>query len=122
MKVSKDDKGNCVVHLCKTDVKTKKSVRVVCEDAADVVVYFSSTGRWRVAITHGAALDYQSFPGTITREMLEPLTERERKVLLLRLGLDDGCPRTLNEVSDVFNVTRSRVRQIEAKAMRKLRW
>ncbi len=52
---------------------------------------------------------------------LETLTERERKILVLRFGINDGCPRTLEEVGNVFRVTRERVRQIEAKALKKLR-
>ena len=54
-------------------------------------------------------------------EVLGTLTEREQKVLRLRFGLDDGRARTLEEVGRVFNVTRERIRQIEAKALRKLR-
>ena len=54
-------------------------------------------------------------------EVLETLTERESKVLILRFGLEDGRPRTLEEVGDIFHVTRERIRQIEAKALRKLR-
>ena len=54
-------------------------------------------------------------------EALETLTEREQKVLRLRFGLDDGRPRTLEEVGREFHVTRERIRQIEAKALRKLR-
>lgn len=54
-------------------------------------------------------------------EVLGTLTEREQKVLRLRFGLDDGRARTLEEVGAVFNVTRERIRQIEAKALRKLR-
>ncbi|MDD5634526.1 MAG: RNA polymerase sigma factor RpoD [Candidatus Omnitrophica bacterium] len=53
--------------------------------------------------------------------VLETLTEREQKVLTLRFGIGDGCPRTLEEVGKIFNVTRERVRQIEAKALKKLR-
>ena len=53
--------------------------------------------------------------------MLETLTPREEKVLRLRFGLEDGQPRTLEEVGKEFNVTRERIRQIEAKALRKLR-
>ncbi|HUU30325.1 MAG TPA: sigma-70 family RNA polymerase sigma factor [archaeon] len=52
---------------------------------------------------------------------LNTLTSREEKVIRLRFGIDDGCPRTLEEVGAVFNVTRERVRQIEAKALSKLR-
>ena len=54
-------------------------------------------------------------------EVLGTLTEREEKVLRLRFGLDDGRTRTLEEVGKEFNVTRERIRQIEAKALRKLR-
>ncbi len=54
-------------------------------------------------------------------EVLTTLTDREQKVLRLRFGLDDGRPRTLEEVGKEFNVTRERIRQIEAKALRKLR-
>jgi len=54
-------------------------------------------------------------------EVLSTLTDREQKVLRLRFGLDDGRSRTLEEVGKEFNVTRERIRQIEAKALRKLR-
>jgi len=54
-------------------------------------------------------------------EVLSTLTSREEKVLRLRFGLDDGRPRTLEEVGKEFDVTRERIRQIEAKALRKLR-
>ncbi|MGN0361544.1 MAG: RNA polymerase sigma factor RpoD [Bilifractor sp.] len=54
-------------------------------------------------------------------EVLATLTDREQKVLRLRFGLDDGRARTLEEVGKEFNVTRERIRQIEAKALRKLR-
>lgn len=54
-------------------------------------------------------------------EVLKTLTPREEKVLSLRFGLEDGHPRTLEEVGKEFNVTRERIRQIEAKALRKLR-
>lgn len=62
---------------------------------------------------------------TLLKEQLEDvlgtLTEREQKVLILRFGLEDGRARTLEEVGKEFNVTRERIRQIEAKALRKLR-
>ena len=54
-------------------------------------------------------------------EVLDTLTDREKKVLSLRFGLEDGRGRTLEEVGKEFNVTRERIRQIEAKALRKLR-
>ena len=56
-------------------------------------------------------------PGCIT----DSLTDRERRVLSLRFGLLDGYSRTLEEVGRQFNVTRERIRQIEAKALRKMR-
>ena len=54
-------------------------------------------------------------------DVLDSLTERERKVLELRFGLVDGYTRTLEEVGKQFQVTRERIRQIEAKALRKMR-
>lgn len=54
-------------------------------------------------------------------EVIKSLTEREQKVIILRFGLEDGKPRTLEEVGKVFGITRERIRQIEAKALRKLR-
>ena len=55
------------------------------------------------------------------QEAMKSLTDRERDVLTLRFGLEDGKPRTLEDVGQVFDVTRERIRQIEAKALRKLR-
>ena len=55
------------------------------------------------------------------KEILKELTPREAKVLQLRYGLDNNRPHTLEEVGKEFNVTRERIRQIEAKALRKLR-
>jgi RNA polymerase primary sigma factor len=52
---------------------------------------------------------------------LGTLTDREKKILTLRFGVSDGCPHTLEEVGNIFKVTRERVRQIEAKALKKLR-
>ena len=54
-------------------------------------------------------------------EVLDTLTTREKSVLKLRFGLEDGRSRTLEEVGREFNITRERIRQIEAKALRKLR-
>ena len=54
-------------------------------------------------------------------EVLKTLSDREARVLRLRFGLDDGRTRTLEEVGREFRVTRERIRQIEAKALRKLR-
>ena len=54
-------------------------------------------------------------------KVLETLSPRERKVLIMRFGLEDGKPKTLEEVGREFKVTRERIRQIEAKAIRKLK-
>jgi len=73
----------------------------------------------------GATAPAEAASTTLLREqlstVLETLTEREEMVLRLRFGLDDGRARTLEEVGKEFNVTRERIRQIEAKALRKLR-
>jgi RNA polymerase primary sigma factor len=54
-------------------------------------------------------------------KILGTLSQREERVIRLRFGIGDGCPRTLEEVGAIFNVTRERIRQIEAKALKKLR-
>ena len=54
-------------------------------------------------------------------DILKSLTSREERVIRLRFGIDDGYHRTLEEVGNIFNVTRERIRQIEDKALRKLR-
>lgn len=66
------------------------------------------------------AASYSILKDQITR-LLDTLTDREQRVLILRFGLQDGRSRTLEEVGKEFNVTRERIRQIEAKALRKLR-
>ena len=80
----------------------------------------------------GDFIEDESMPGPVDsasrrllkehmNELLEGLNERERKVLIMRFGLEDGVTRTLEDVGKEFEVTRERVRQIEAKALRKLR-
>ena len=82
-------------------------------ELGDVVQDRSAESPFEVAAT---AL----LPEEITR-LLSPLDEREREILRLRFGLDRGEPRTLEEVGEHFNLTRERIRQIEARAMSKLR-
>ena len=82
-------------------------------ELGDVVEDRSAESPFEVAAT---AL----LPEEIQR-LLAPLDEREREILKLRFGLDRGEPRTLEEVGEHFNLTRERIRQIEARAMSKLR-
>src|SRR5713101_7908878 len=82
-------------------------------ELGDVVEDRSAESPFEVAAT---AL----LPAEITR-LLHPLDDREREILRLRFGLDRGEPRTLEEVGEYFNLTRERIRQIEARAMSKLR-
>ena len=91
-----------------------------------VALQCNTTEEKVVGLLHDVLEDH---PEKVTIEMLKEelsqvlltLTEREEKVLRLRFGLDDGQCRTLEEVGQEFNVTRERIRQIEAKALRKLR-
>ena len=82
-------------------------------ELGDVVEDRSAESPFEVAAT---AL----LPEEINR-LLAPLDDREREILKLRFGLDRGEPRTLEEVGEHFNLTRERIRQIEARAMSKLR-
>ncbi|NIM06570.1 MAG: sigma-70 family RNA polymerase sigma factor, partial [Armatimonadetes bacterium] len=74
---------------------------------------------------HEALSPSEAASNLVLREQLESvldtLTDRERDVIKLRFGLDDGYARTLEEVGHVFKVTRERIRQIEAKALKKLK-
>jgi RNA polymerase primary sigma factor len=74
----------------------------------------------RSALAPADAASYQLLKEQV-REVLDTLSPRERRVLQLRFGLEDGRSRTLEEVGREFSVTRERIRQIEAKALRKLR-
>ncbi|MBI4200975.1 MAG: sigma-70 family RNA polymerase sigma factor, partial [Chloroflexi bacterium] len=74
----------------------------------------------RGALAPADAASYQLLKEQI-EEVLDSLNEREKRVLQLRFGLEDGRSRTLEEVGKEFGVTRERIRQIEAKALRKLR-
>jgi len=64
---------------------------------------------------------HRVFRGAEIEKVLATLSQREAGVIRFRFGIGDGCPRTLEEVGLIFNVTRERVRQIEAKAIGKLR-
>lgn len=74
----------------------------------------------RICLSPSDSADYQMLKKELVNA-LDTLTDRERKVIELRFGLIDGQARTLEEVGKEFKVTRERIRQIEAKALRKLR-
>ena len=69
----------------------------------------------------GAAMAFDAYIFDLDGTLLNTLSDREKKVVDYRFGLTDGYSRTLEEVGKLFNVTRERIRQIEAKALRKLR-
>ncbi|CAI8041080.1 RNA polymerase sigma factor SigA [Geodia barretti] len=80
---------------------------------------------WELIEDSNAPLLEETVSANLLREQLgealDTLEERENRVLRMRFGLDDGSPRTLDEIGKVFGVTRERIRQIEGKAIRKLR-
>ncbi|OQX80770.1 MAG: RNA polymerase sigma factor RpoD [Candidatus Omnitrophica bacterium 4484_70.1] len=82
--------------------------------------YFGDFIEDKKAISPANATVYSMLREELEQAM-ESLTERERKILNLRFGLEDGMPKTLEEVGNIFKVTRERIRQIEAKALKKLR-
>ncbi|MCM8773358.1 MAG: RNA polymerase sigma factor RpoD [Candidatus Omnitrophica bacterium] len=82
--------------------------------------YFGDFIEDKRAISPANATVYSMLKEEI-EQALESLTEREKKILVLRFGLEDGTPKTLEEVGNVFKVTRERIRQIESKALKKLR-
>ena len=93
-----------------------------CE-LAKIAGYMHDIGNCVNRVDHahsGAILAYELLKEQL-EDVLDTLTDREENVLRLRFGLDDGRTRTLEEVGKVFGVTRERIRQIEAKALRKLR-
>jgi len=82
--------------------------------------YFGDFIEDKKTVSPANATVYSMLREELTQAM-ESLTERERKILSLRFGLEDGTPKTLEEVGNIFKVTRERIRQIEAKALKKLR-
>ena len=77
----------------------------------------------RIKDTLSPSVEYQIIKNSVQdqiRQLLEELDEKEALVLKLRFGLDDDIPRTLQEIGDMVNLTRERIRQIEQKAMKKL--
>ncbi|MBN2482631.1 MAG: RNA polymerase sigma factor RpoD [Candidatus Omnitrophica bacterium] len=82
--------------------------------------YFGDFIEDKKAISPANATVYSMLREELDQAM-ESLTDREKKILSLRFGLEDGTPKTLEEVGNIFKVTRERIRQIEAKALKKLR-
>ena len=117
----------------------KNNIGVIKERAGEAVIYAVLTGDGqgaglvelarllreegigRFAVSEPAEAASFTLLKEQLADVLKTLTPREEKVLRLRFGLEDGRPRTLEEVGKEFNVTRERIRQIEAKALRKLR-
>jgi len=82
--------------------------------------YFGDFIEDKKAISPANATVYSMLKEEIEQAMVS-LTDREKKILILRFGLEDGIPKTLEEVGNIFKVTRERIRQIESKALKKLR-
>ncbi|HDN86067.1 MAG: RNA polymerase sigma factor RpoD [Candidatus Omnitrophota bacterium] len=82
--------------------------------------YFGDFIEDKKTVSPANATVYSMLREELTQAM-ESLTEREKKILSLRFGLEDGTPKTLEEVGNIFKVTRERIRQVEAKALKKLR-
>ena len=103
-----------------------RDIQQVSQEPVSLETPIGEEEDWRPSIEDLSALAPPS-PATIqlrkeeVANALGALTERERRVLQLRFGIDDGRSRTLEEVGRDFGVTRERIRQIEAKALRKLR-
>ena len=91
------------------------------------VIEYGKENKEVIMLLHGGGLSYWNFrkEAELLKEeldsILKDLTPREERVLRLRYGLDDNRPRTLEEVGKEFGVTRERIRQIEAKAIKKLK-
>ena len=122
------------VHMVETINKVKKvSSQLLHRNGHEPVSYTHLTLPIRLSLVgsemcirdRDAPVPAEAASHTLLKEqlsgVLKSLTPREEKVLRLRFGLEDGRPRTLEEVGKEFNVTRERIRQIEAKALRKLR-
>jgi RNA polymerase primary sigma factor len=82
--------------------------------------YFGDFLEDKKAVSPANATVFSMLKEELTQAM-DSLTDREQKILTLRFGLEDGLPKTLEEVGTIFRVTRERIRQIEAKALKKLR-
>ena len=103
-----------------TDLDGKYTIKAKEGDV--LVVQFIGYKEQRVTVGKAAVIDFVMKPETQQlNEVMETLSPRECKVIRLRFGLEDGRAHTLEEVGKEFDVTRERVRQIEAKALRKLR-
>ena len=92
------------------------------EESLDTVFYFSPRVLGVKIICNPEKIIDSFFLGEQLKKVLKTLSFREEKVLRLRFGLEDGYPHALEEVAEKFSVTRERIRQIETKALRKLRY
>ncbi len=117
-----------IAHLLKMPIDKVKSILKIAQEPISLQTPIGDDGDTnfgdfiedKSAISPANATAYSMLKEQMD-DVLLTLSEREEKVLRLRFGIGDGYPRTLEEVGQIFNVTRERVRQIEAKALRKLR-
>ncbi|MEA3311627.1 MAG: sigma-70 family RNA polymerase sigma factor [candidate division WOR-3 bacterium] len=109
-----EDKVKFLTNIAQYHVSLDKAID---DDASSFVGDFISDDKTPVPTYHAA----RSVLDTRIDDALATLSKREETVLRLRFGVDDGVQRTLEEVGQIFNVTRERIRQIEAKALKKLR-
>jgi len=117
-----------IAHILKMPVDKVKSILKIAQEPISLQTPIGDDGDTsfgdfiedKSAVSPANATAYSMLKEQMD-DVLLSLSEREEKVLRLRFGIGDGYPRTLEEVGQIFNVTRERVRQIEAKALRKLR-
>lgn len=108
------------IYLCLKHIKAQKFSRIYLDDITDSSEIEEHVVQFKIESDPDKIFFTKALKEEISK-VLQGLTEREEKVLCMRFGLIDGITHTLEEVGEKFNVTRERVRQIEAKAFRKLK-
>jgi len=100
----------------------KNSDKIYKTPSFDILktLQFNEQTKWSDNNPPNELIEYEDLRRNL-KEVLDTLSDREKNVLILRFGLDDGRPRTLEEIGGKMGVTRERIRQIEEKALKKLR-